>query len=86
MNIHQKDKAVYGEDHREPLLTVEDMTDPNLALVTDSQDTQAIKRHIGEEAEDFGGFFVEVVDGDYRQVWGFEGTVPLKKKLVWRVL
>ena len=48
-----------------------------LAFVSDSQDTAALRGHIGEErAEGCDSFFVLVGDGDYDAVWGMEGIVP----------
>ena len=57
----------------------------DLQLVTDSQDVNAIKERIGKEAEDFDGFFVKVSDGDYKEVYGFEGNIPYTNKSVKRL-
>lgn len=50
----------------------------DLQLVTDSQDTEAVKEYFGNDpnVQDFDGFFVKVEDGDYTEVYGFYGGVP----------
>lgn len=55
-------------------------------LVNDTQDAEEVRRHIGEKAADFDSFFVKVENGDYVEVWGFEGIVPCNWKRAWRVL
>lgn len=55
--------------------------DENLILVTDYQDAQAVRETI-PEAKDYDSFFVRVEDGDYAEVYGFEGTVPYLHKEV----
>lgn len=59
---------------------------PHLQLVTDSQDVQAIREHLGESAGNYDAFFVAVADGDYTEVWGMVGTVPYRSKLVSRLI
>jgi hypothetical protein len=44
---------------------------PNEAmLISDSQDVQAVKRHLSEDANEFSSFFAIIKDGDYEAVWG----------------
>lgn len=57
----------------------------HFVLVTDSQDVEATKEYLPEFAQGYDSFFVEVLDGDYGQVWGFCGTVPYLSKLTMRV-
>lgn len=57
-----------------------------LQFVSDSQDVQAIREHIGEAATGYDAFFVSVGDGDYNEVWGICGIVPYKSKLTTRIL
>ena len=59
----------------------------DLILVTDSQDVKAIKDHLGhhEDVEDFDGFFVKIEDGDYSEIYGFEGSVPWLGKSVYNI-
>lgn len=66
--------------------TVISALDPTLTLVTDSQDTDAIREHIGRKASGYDSFFVRVENGEYTEVWGFAGIVPYNSKLVTRVL
>lgn len=54
----------------------------HLQFVSDSQDVQAIKEHLGPDADGYNSFFVEVVDGDYKEVWGMVGITPYLSKLV----
>ena len=56
-----------------------------LQFVSDSQDVQPIKEYLGSIAEGYDAFFVNVVDGDYSEVWGIVGIVPHKSKLTSRL-
>ena len=65
-----------------------------LILVNDSQDAKVVREHLGksltslEEAqgENFNSFFVKTVEGDYAEVWGFEGIIPYNNKRAWRII
>lgn len=59
----------------------------DLMLLTDSQEIKAVKEYFGSRpaVRDFDGFFVEVADGDYGDVYGFEGIVPYNYKPVYLV-
>lgn len=54
----------------------------DLQLITDSQDVQAVKENIGMAAalEEFDGLFVNVSEGEYKEIYGFHGTVPTLEK------
>ena len=56
-----------------------------LQFVSDSQDVQTIKEYLGSIAEGYDAFFVNVVDGDYSEVWGIVGIVPRESKLTSRL-
>jgi hypothetical protein len=61
-----------------------------VALLTDSQDVEAIHEHFGPQGRryginDFGGFFVVARDGDYNAIWGFEGNVPYLDKSMYEI-
>lgn len=72
---------------RQKVLHIGDLTDPDLMLVTDSQDVKAIKENVpGANDPDFDGFFVKIKDGDYSEVYGFAGTVPYNYKEVLRIV
>lgn len=60
--------------------------DKDLVFVSDSQDTQAIREHIGNKANGYDAFFVKVQDGDYSEVWGICGIIPNKSKLASRLV
>jgi len=62
-------------------------------FLSDSQDVAPIKEHFGEKAEEFDSFFVLLefdangnATGDYKEVWGMHGIVPLLRKEVFKVL
>lgn len=63
-----------------------DFTDAAWQFVSDSQDTQAVKEHLGQIANEFDSFFVKVGDGDYDEVWGVHGIVPYTNKNAYRIL
>jgi hypothetical protein len=55
-------------------------------FVSDSQDVESVKEHIGKAAADYDSFFVIIGDGDYEEVWGMCGTVPYTSKLISRLV
>jgi hypothetical protein len=59
----------------------------DLTLVTDSQDVQAVKDQLGnsDALDDFDGFFVNVGEGEYTEVYGFQGNVPFLGKSLYCV-
>jgi len=68
--------------------TIEDIQNrEDLSLATDLQDTEFIKEYLGnhEDIEDFDGFFVNVKDGEYTEIYGFEGSVPYLYKSLWKI-
>lgn len=58
----------------------------HLEFVSDSQDVEAIKQHVGAPADGYDAFFISVADGDYTEVWGIVGIVPYNTKLTSRLL
>jgi hypothetical protein len=64
--------------------TVEEL-DPDLTLIVDSQDIQAVAESIGKDLSDFGCLFVEILDGDYGSIFGCAGCVPYLYKRVERI-
>jgi len=54
----------------------------HLQFVSDSQDVQAIREHLGTAAGDYDAFFVDARDGEYTKIWGMCGIVPYHSKLV----
>jgi hypothetical protein len=45
-------------------------------LVTDSQDIDAIAENEGIDLDDYGCLFVEILEGEYGQVYGCSGSIP----------
>ncbi|MBS3748163.1 MAG: hypothetical protein KGY67_00500 [Candidatus Thermoplasmatota archaeon] len=59
----------------------------DLQLVTDSQDVDAIKDYFGNPdwMDEFGGCFVNVKEGDYDEVYCFNGNVPYLDKSLFKI-
>ena len=63
----------------------------DLILVTDALEVKWILDHLGypsadEDAPvDFSGLFVSIRDGDYEEVYAFEGCVPYLYKDLWKI-
>lgn len=58
----------------------------HLLLVNVDHEAAAVKEHVGAAADDFDSFFVAMNEGEYTEVWGFEGIVPWNHKRAWRIL
>lgn len=60
----------------------------DLQLVTDSQDMDAIGDYLGnpEWFKDFGGCFVKTKDGEYDELYCFDGIVPHLDKSLYAVI
>lgn len=56
-----------------------------LTFVSDSQDVSAVYDHLPTMGREYDALFVEVLDGEYGQVWGMCGIVPYLSKLVRRI-
>ena len=57
--------------------TIAELNDPDLMLITDSQDINAVKEYLGSpEWFDYGCLFVKIIDGDYAEIYGCESNVP----------
>jgi len=54
----------------------------DLQFISDSQDTAAVKQHLGSVAGEYDSFFVKITDGDYVEAWGMCGIIPRLSKLV----
>lgn len=55
-----------------------------IQLVSDSQDVEFI-HEMFPKSKVFGGFFVKVGDGDYDNIYGFEGSIPYLYKSVTKI-
>jgi hypothetical protein len=56
-----------------------------IQLITNSQDVKMIHDDY-PEAREFDSFFVLIVDGDYDNIYGFEGSVPALNKYVTKIV
>ncbi len=72
--------------------TINDIQDrEDLMLITNSFEVKYILDHLGypapddEDAINFSGLFVLVGDGDYDEVYAFEGCVPYFNKDLWKI-
>lgn len=62
---------------RDTALRVKDIAeDFQLTFVSEPMECQIIHDEIGENADGFDAFFVEVVNGEYVRVFGMYGTTP----------
>lgn len=50
--------------------------DDRFILVTDSQDIEQISVSCGVNPLSFGCLFVEVLDGEYGEIWGCYSNIP----------
>jgi hypothetical protein len=66
--------------------TVKDLESVDISFVSDSQDVQAIKKHLGHSANGYNSFFVNIKDGDYSIVYGMFETVPWHTNQVYRIV
>lgn len=60
---------------------------PHLVLATDSQEVEFIKDYFGNRPaiRGFDGFLVNVEDGEYTEVYGFEGNIANTYKPVYKI-
>jgi hypothetical protein len=72
--------------------TINDIQDRrDLMLITDSFEVKYILDYLGypapddDDPMDFFGLFVLVGDGDYEEVYAFEGCVPYLYKDLWMI-
>ena len=57
---------------------IRQLDDSDLVLLTDSQDTEGLRR----DYPDYDSFFVKVEYGELTEIWGFVGIVPYLSKLI----
>lgn len=64
-----------------------DTSRPDLQLATDSQDVEYIKEYFGNRPaiKDFDGFLVKIEDGEYTEVYGFEGNIAWTSKPIYKI-
>ena len=80
-------KSITSIGSKKTAMTIKDLeNDASLILVDRDMDVQDIKEHVGEDANDFDGFFVEQKDGDYVRIYGYEGSIPYSGKNVFQIV
>jgi hypothetical protein len=57
-------------------MKVRDLQGEKYQLVTNSQDIEAISVDLGINPESFGCMFVEVINGEYGEVYGCYSNIP----------
>jgi hypothetical protein len=60
----------------------------DLQFISDSQDTAEVRFDFGPSWDGFeyDSYFVRIDDGEYKEIWGMCGIVPLLSKLVTRLV
>ena len=56
-----------------------------LTLITDSQEVEGIKEHLGVLPFDYDVFFIQVGWCGYNEVWGVEGSIPYLSRIADRL-
>lgn len=72
--------------------TINDIQDrEEFILITNSFEVKFILDYLGypapddDDPKDFSGLFVSVRDGDYEEVYAFEGCIPYLFKDLWQI-
>ena len=76
-----------GEKKRDEAerMTIADINNrDDLVLVTDSQDVAFVKE-MYPQAKDYDSFFVKVGEGEYTELYGFEGSVAALDKTLYKI-
>jgi len=60
--------------------SIAELDNPDFVLISDSQDVKYLKAKVGKAAKPFDAFLVTVGNGDFAQVWGFNGIIPAMSK------
>lgn len=69
-----------------PIATVAELPD-YFAFVNDSDEVFHLSMSLGRAVEHrYGAFFVYAVNGEYVEVWGMFGVIPVLTRPVYRVL
>jgi len=59
---------------------IKDLQDRDFVLISDSQDVKYVKAKLGNKAKDFDAFLILVGEGDFAEVYGFNGLIPYMSK------
>ena len=68
--------------------SIRDLQDkPHLNLINGEDDVTALKEHFGNDPElkDFEGFFANTESGEYREVYGYNGSTPDLYKDIYKI-
>ena len=72
--------------------TIKDIQErDDLILITDSQEVEAVLNHItfpsvaDEITMEFSGLLVSIKDGDYLEIFAYEGTIPYLFENLWKI-
>lgn len=68
--------------------TIRDLEDrDDLSLMDIDYEVKELKRHFGNRAaiREFDAFFVKVLEGDYAEVYGFQGNIPELDKAIFKI-
>lgn len=59
----------------------------NLTFVSDSQDVEAVKEHLGKKSrgKKYDSFYVATESGEYTVILGMHGIIPYLNKRLYRV-
>ena len=58
----------------------------HLQFISDSQDVEFLKDYIGgRKIKEFDSFFVAIDGGDYSEIYGIYGIVPLLSKTAYKL-
>lgn len=89
-NLHEEDSDKY------PKNTIGDLeenwkeyfpdakSEKSIKLITDSQDVEEIHNEF-KKSQKYEGFFVHIKDGDYTNIYGFNGTVAKNDKKIFKI-
>jgi len=72
-----------------PIGTIKDLErEHDLTLVDTSQDLEEIAEYLGKPRwfRDFGGCFVKIEDGEYKEIYCYEGNTPTLNKDVYKII
>ena len=56
-----------------------------MQFISDSQEVELIKSDLDIKQEEYNSFFVYVENGDYSEVYGMYGIIPLLENYVYKV-
>lgn len=68
--------------------TVADLDErKDLTLLDGSTDVEYVKEHFGNRpaVQDFDGFFVQIINGEFGEVYGFKGNIASLGKPVYKI-